>query len=65
VHHAEKLLGLKWKAASTTTDLAFLPQNMTLQEYYWTEPPPLGMRGVPIADIIDIDEAGFFLEHSD
>ena len=23
------------------------------------------MRGVPIADIIDIDEAGFFLEHSD
>ncbi len=38
---------------------------MTLREYYWTEPPPLGMRGVPIADIIDIDKAGFFLEHSD
>jgi hypothetical protein len=65
VHRAEKLLGLKRKAASTTADLAFLPQNMTLREYYWTEPPPLGMRGVPIADIIDIDEAGFFLEHSD
>jgi len=28
-------------------------------------PPPLGMRGVPIADIMDINEAGFFLEHSD
>jgi hypothetical protein len=28
-------------------------------------PPPLGMRGVSIANIIDIDEAGFFLEHSD
>jgi hypothetical protein len=40
VHRAENLLGLKWKAASTTADLAFLPQNMTLQEYYWTEPPP-------------------------
>ncbi len=65
VHHAEKLLGLKRKAVSTTADLAFLPQNMTLREYYWTEPPPLGMRGVPISDIIDIDEAGFFLEHSD
>jgi hypothetical protein len=49
----------------TTADLAFLPQNLTLQEYYWTEPPLLGMRGVPIADIVDIDEAGFFLEHSD
>ncbi len=65
VHCAEKLLGLKWEAASTTADLAFLPQNMTLQEYYWTEPPLLGMRSVPIADIINIDEAGFFLEHSD
>jgi hypothetical protein len=64
VHRAEKLLGLKQKAASTTTDLAFLPQNMTLQEYYWTELYPLGMRGVSIADIINIDEAGFFLEHS-
>jgi hypothetical protein len=56
---------LKRKAASTTADLAFLPQNMTLREYYWTEPPQLGMRGVPIADTIDTDEAGFFLEHSD
>ncbi len=65
VHRSKKLLGLKRKAASTTADLAFLPQNMTLQEYYWTEPPPLGMRGVPIADIINIDEAGFVLEQSD
>jgi hypothetical protein len=65
VHRAEKLLGLKRKAASTMADLAFLPWNMALREYYWTHPPPLGMRGVPIADIIDIDEAGFFLEHSD
>ena len=65
VHRAEKFLGLKRKAASTTADLAFLPWNMALREYYWTHPPPLGMRGVPIADIIDINEAGFFLEHSD
>jgi hypothetical protein len=40
VHRAEKLLGLKWKAASTTADLAFLPWNMALREYYWTHPPP-------------------------
>jgi hypothetical protein len=65
VHRAKNLLGLKLKAASTTAYLAFLPQNMTLREYYWTEPPPLGIRGAPIADIINIDEAGFFLEHSD
>ncbi len=64
VHRAEKLLGLKRKAASMT-DLAYLPQNMTLHKYYWMQLSPLGMRGVPIADIIDIDEAGFFLDHSD
>jgi hypothetical protein len=28
-------------------------------------PPSLGMRGAPFADIINIEEAGFFLEHSD
>jgi hypothetical protein len=60
VYRAEKLLGLKRKAASTMADLAFLPWNMALREYYWTHPPPLGMRSVPIADIVDIDEAGFF-----
>jgi len=65
VHLAEKLLGLKRKAASTMADFAFLPWNMALHEYYWTHPPPLGMRGVPIVDIIEIEEAGFFLEHSD
>ena len=65
VHQAECLLGLRRKTASTTADLAFLPVNLQKREFYWTLPPPLGMRGVPIADIIDIDEAGFFLEHSD
>jgi hypothetical protein len=39
--------------------------NLQKGEFYWTLSPPLGMRGVPIADIIDKDEAGFFLEHSD
>ncbi len=60
VHRAEYLLGLKQKAASTTADLAFLPENLRKREYYRTLPPPLGMRGVPILDIIDINEAGFF-----
>ena len=65
VHRAECLLGLRRKAASTTADLAFLPVNLQKREFYWTLPPPLGMIGVPIADIIDIDEAVFFLEHLD
>ena len=64
LHRAEELLGLKRKAASTTADLAYTPGNLRKRELYWTMPPPLGMAGVPIADIIDIDEAGFKLEHT-
>ena len=64
VHRAEELLGLKRKAASTTADLAYTPTNQLKRELYWTMPPPLGMVGVDISDIIDIDEAGFKLEHS-
>ena len=63
VHRAEDLLGLRRKAASTTADMAFAPVNLKKREYYWSQPPPLGMAGVNTADIIDIDEAGFKLEH--
>jgi len=63
-HRAEQLLDLKREAASTTADFATLPSNMLKHELYWTMPPPLGMVGVAVADIIDIDKAGFFLESS-
>ena len=63
IHRAETLLGLRMKAASTTADMAYSPSNLRKREYYHTHPPPLGMRGVPVEDIIDIDEAAFKLEH--
>ncbi len=56
VHQAEQLLGLKRKATSTTANLAFLPVNLQKCELYWTLPPPLGMRGVSLEDIVDVDE---------
>ena len=62
LHRAEVLLGLRWKAASTTADMAYAPVNLRKRNYYRTQPPPLGMAGVALADIIDIDEAGFKLE---
>jgi hypothetical protein len=52
VHQAEHQFGI-------------LASESTKHELYWTLPPLLGMRGVPISDIVDVDEAGFFLEHSD
>ena len=64
VHRAEQLLDLKRKAESTIANFATLPSNMLKRKLYWTMPPPLGMVGVAVADIIDIDEAGFFLESS-
>jgi hypothetical protein len=63
LHRAEELLGLTRKAASTTADLAYSPINLTKRDNYWQQPPPLGMVGVATEDIIDIDEAGFKLEH--
>jgi hypothetical protein len=60
---AEDLLGLKRKAASTTADLAYTTSNLQKRNFYWSHPPPLGMQGISTADIIDIDEAGFKLEH--
>ena len=64
VHRAEQLLDLKRKAASTTANFATLPSNMLKRKLYWTMPPPLGMVGVAVTDIIDINKAGFFLESS-
>ncbi|KAL7524042.1 hypothetical protein ACHAXR_001378, partial [Thalassiosira sp. AJA248-18] len=63
LHRAEELLGLTRKAASTTAELAFTPTNLRKRHWYWNMPPPLGMNGVQTRDIIDIDEAGFMLEH--
>lgn len=64
VHRAEELLGLRRKAASTTADMAYTPENLRKRQQYWLLPPPLGVAGIDTADMIDIDEAGFKLEHS-
>ena len=63
LHRAETLLGLSRKAASTTADMAFTPGNLRKRHRYWHLPPPLGVFGVDTRDMIDIDEAGFMLEH--
>ena len=63
LYRAEKLLGLRRKAASTTADLVYAPVNLEKCDNYWQQSPPLGMVGIETEDIIDIDEAGFKLEH--
>ena len=63
LYRAEKLLGLTRKAASTTADQAYTAANLMKRDLYWSEPPPVGVAGVETRDMIDLDEAGYKLEH--
>ena len=64
VHRAKVLLDLRRKRASTTAEQAYTLRNLTLRHSYWNDPPPAGMVGVDVEDLIDIDETGFKLESS-
>ena len=62
ISKAETRLGLTGKRGSTTAYQAFLPRNLARRHAFWTEPWPYGIADVDAADMIDIDEAGFFLQ---
>ena len=62
---AEQRLGLSRKAASSTSQEAYLPKNLMKRKIYWEYLYPLGVAGETTADIIDIDEARFKLESAD
>ena len=62
ISKAETRLGLTRKRGSTTAYQAFLPRNLARRHAFWTEPWPYGIADVDPADMIDIDEAGFFLQ---
>jgi hypothetical protein len=62
IFRAEVRLGLTRKVGSTTSDLAYLPENLRKRERYWNAAYPDGMAGLSTEDIIDLDEAKFKLE---
>ena len=62
IHRAECRLGLVRKAASTTSDLAYLPMNLHKRERYWTATAPDGVVGESTRDIVDFDESNYKLE---
>ena len=62
---AELELGLSRKVGSTTAYQAFLPINLAKRNDYWTRPYPFGIANIRRQDIIDIDEAGIFVETAD
>ncbi len=50
------------KAASTTSDCAYLQVNLHKQVLYWNAAFPDGVRGASTRDVIDIDKSNFKLE---
>jgi len=63
IGRAELRLGLHRKAASTTSDCAYLQVNLHKQFMYWNAAFPDGVSGESTpADVIDIDKSNYKLE---
>ena len=58
----ETELGFKPKKGSTTAFQAFTPVNVARRHNFWTMAYPFGVLGTPRGCLIDIDEAGLWLE---
>jgi hypothetical protein len=65
VSKAETRLGMTRKRGSTTAWQAHLPQNILRRDLFWSQPPPMGIIGVPLAEFVDIDECAIFFETAD
>ena len=59
---AKHRLGLKRKAASTTSDCAYFEINVFKRHQYWHNHYPDGILGESTRDIIDLDESNYKLE---
>ena len=55
-------LGLTRKRSSREAYEAFSPSSIRRRLWFWSEPPPLGIIGVPTSSMIDVDETGFYLK---
>jgi hypothetical protein len=52
-------LAMTKKKASTEAYQAYTPRNIQRCERFWSQPPPVGIVGLPRCRLIDIDECGF------
>jgi hypothetical protein len=62
ISRAEDYFGLSTKRSSTTAYQARLRHNIQKRVMFWTLPYPYGVRDILAEDMIDFDEAAFFLE---
>ena len=64
VIRAERLLGLRMKAASRTCYRAYWAINMHKRDVFWSWDYPFGRNDVLTRDMIDMDQAGMKIEAS-
>lgn len=62
ISEAEDRLGLSLKVSSMTARQAMLPINIQKRWNFWHLPYPFGQANINTANLIDLDEAGIFLE---
>lgn len=62
ISKAESALHLTWKRGSTAPRQQLSPEVVQRRENFFSQPPPLGIKGIPIGQLIDIDESGFNLQ---
>ena len=65
ISKAEKRLGFTRKRGATTAYQAHLWRNKQRRKAFWRRPWPHGIADVAAADMIDVDEAGVYLETAD
>lgn len=65
ITRAETRLGMTRKRGSTTAWQAYLPRNILRRDLFWSQPPPLGVVGIPFHEFVDIDECAIFFETAD
>jgi hypothetical protein len=61
IYCAELQLGLFWKVAFTTSNLAYSPVNLFKHHENWSQAFPDGVAGESTCDLTDIDESGYRL----
>ena len=55
-------MGLSRKRSSREAYAAFSAASLRKMQWFWTEPPPLGIRGINMRSLLDIDETGFYVK---
>ena len=55
-------MGLSRKRSSREAYAAFSAASLRKLQWFWTEAPPLGIRGINMRLLMDIDETGFYVK---